>query len=36
MNEYVFAGLVTIAFTLFAMGIMDVWAVMITTVSKVL
>ncbi len=36
MNEYAFAGLVMIAITLLAMGIMDVFAVIITTLSKVL
>lgn len=36
MDDYVFAGLVTIAVTLFAMGVMDVLAVMITTLSTML
>jgi hypothetical protein len=36
MDEYVFAGLVMVAVTLLAMGVMDVLAVMITTLSKVL
>jgi hypothetical protein len=36
MDDYVFAGMVTIAFTLFAMGVMDVLAVMITTRSSML
>lgn len=36
MNEYAFAGLVMIAIMLLAMGIMDVFAVIITTLSKVL
>ncbi len=36
MNEFVFAGLVMIAVSLLAMGVMDVMAVIITTVSKML
>jgi|AmaraimetFIIA100_FD_contig_61_8640595_length_733_multi_5_in_0_out_0_2 hypothetical protein len=36
MNEYALAGLVLIAVTLLAMGIMDVLAVMFTTLSNVL
>ncbi len=36
MNEYAFAGLVMIAITFLTMGIMDVFAVIITTLSKVL
>jgi len=36
MDDCVFAGLVTIAVTLLAMGVMDVLAVMITTVSNML
>jgi hypothetical protein len=36
MEDYVFAGLVTIAITLFAMGVMDVLAVMITTLSSMI
>jgi hypothetical protein len=36
MNEYAFAGLVMIAIMLLAMGSMDVFAVIITTLSKVL
>jgi len=36
MDDYAFAGLVTIAVTLFAMGLMDVLAVMITTLSSML
>jgi hypothetical protein len=35
MDGYVFAGQVTIAFTLFAMGIMDVLAVMTTALSTI-
>jgi hypothetical protein len=35
MNEYAFAGLVVIAITLLAMGVMDVLAVVITTLSRV-
>jgi hypothetical protein len=34
MDEYVFSGLVTIAVTLLAVGIMDILAVMITTLSN--
>jgi hypothetical protein len=34
MDEYVFAGLATIAVTLLAMGVMDVLAVIITTRSS--
>jgi len=33
MDDYVFAGLVTIAVTLLAMGVMDILAVMITTLA---
>jgi hypothetical protein len=36
MNEFVFVGLVTIAITLLAMGVMDVLAVAITTLSNFL
>jgi hypothetical protein len=36
MDEFAFAGLVMIAVTLLAMGIMDVLTVIITTLSKVL
>jgi len=36
MDELAFAGLVMIAVTLLAMGIMDVLTVIITTLSKVL
>jgi hypothetical protein len=36
MNEYVFVGLVTIAIALLAMGVMDVLAVAITTLSNFL
>jgi hypothetical protein len=36
MNEYAFVGLVTIAITLFAMGVMDILAVAITTPSNLL
>ena len=36
MDDYVFAGLVTIAVTLLAMGVMDILAVMITTLSNTL
>ncbi len=36
MNEFVFAGLVMIAVSLLAMGVMDVLAVVITTLSKML
>jgi len=35
MNERAFAGLLLIAVTLWAMGVMDILAVMITTLSKV-
>jgi hypothetical protein len=31
MDDYAFAGLVTIAVALFAMGVMDILAVIITT-----
>jgi hypothetical protein len=34
MDEYVLAGLATIAITLLAMGIMDILAVVITTLSN--
>jgi hypothetical protein len=36
MDDYVFAGLVTIAVSLLAMGVMDILAVVITTVSNML
>jgi hypothetical protein len=36
MDEYVFAGLATIAVTLLAMGVMDVLAVIITTLSNMM
>jgi hypothetical protein len=36
MDEFVFAGLAMIAVTLLAMSVMDVLAVIITTLSKVL
>jgi hypothetical protein len=36
MDDYAFAGLVTIAVALFAMGIMDILAVIITTLSNML
>jgi hypothetical protein len=36
MNEYAFVGLVTIAITLFAMGVMDILAVAITALSNLL
>jgi hypothetical protein len=36
MNEYVFVGLVTIAITFFAMGVMDILAVAITTLGNLL
>jgi len=36
MDDYVFAGLVTIAVTLLAMGVMDILAVLITTLSNML
>jgi len=36
MDEFAFAGLVMIAVTLLAMGVMDVLAVIITPLSKVL
>jgi hypothetical protein len=36
MDEFAFAGLVMIAVTLLAMGVMDVLTVIITTLSKVL
>jgi hypothetical protein len=36
MDEFVFAGLVMFAVTLLAMGVMDVLAVIITTLSKAL
>jgi hypothetical protein len=32
MDDYAFAGLMTIAVALFAMGVMDILAVVITTV----
>jgi hypothetical protein len=35
-DDYFFTGLVTIAVTLLAMGVMDVLAVMITTLSSML
>jgi hypothetical protein len=36
MNEYVFVGLVTIAITLFAMGVMNILAVGITALNNLL
>jgi hypothetical protein len=36
MDDYAFARLVTIAVALFAMGVMDILAVMITTLSNML
>jgi hypothetical protein len=36
MNEYAFAGLVVIAITLLAIGVMDVLVVVITSLSRVL
>jgi hypothetical protein len=36
MDEYVFAGLATIAVALLAMGVMDVLAVIITTLSNMM
>ena len=36
MDDYVFAGLVTIAVTLLAMEVMDILAVVITTASNML
>jgi len=36
MDDFVFAGLVTAAVTLLAMGVMDILAVMITTLSDML
>jgi hypothetical protein len=36
MDEFVFAGLAMIAVTLLGMSVMDVLAVFITTLSKVL
>jgi hypothetical protein len=34
LNEYVFVGLVTIAITLFAMGVMDILAVAIAALGN--
>jgi hypothetical protein len=36
MNEYAFVGLVTIAITLFTMGVMDILAVAITALGNLL
>jgi hypothetical protein len=36
MNEYAFVAVVTIAISLFAMGVMDILAVAITALSNLL